>query len=374
MAAAMGDSEGTFDLSLTRQVSYGRLLYLRFRKNKLAVVGFWVLVVLYTSGLCAEFFAPYGQITRFLDSVLAPPRPLRFVDAEGHVHLRPFVYGYSRERDPDTLRWTYIPDTQEMRPLRFFVRGDEYRFLFFESNLHLFGVEGGQIFLLGTDAQGRDLFSRALYGARLSTTVGFVGVAISLVLGMVIGMTSGFLAGSVDHAIQRGIEVLLSFPAVPLWLALSALLPADWSPRRIFFFITIILSILNWGSLARVVRGMTLSLKEEEYVLSARMSGGGSWWIIRRHLFMANLSYAIVAATLSVPNMILGETALSFLGLGLRPPAVSWGVLLQAAQKVSVLGVAPWLVTPALFVVVTVLSFNFIGDGLRDAVDPQSRY
>ena len=373
MATASVDAEDVSDLSPTRQVSYRQLLYLRFRKNKLAVVGFWVLVALYVVALGAEFFAPYGKTTRF-DAILAAPRLPRFVDAEGRLHLRPFVYAYKKGRDPETLRRTYVADTAETHPLRFFVRGDEYEFLFFKSSWHLFGVEGGETFLLGTDNQGRDLFSRVIHGARLSTTIGLCGVAISLVLGIVIGMISGYLGGFVDQAIQRGIEVLLSFPSIPLWLALSALLPLDWSPRRIFFFITIILSILNWGSLARIVRGMTLSVKNEEYVLAARMGGGGKWWIIRRHLFPANLSYAIVAATLSVPEMILGETALSFLGLGLRPPAVSWGVLLQAAQKVSVLGVAPWLIAPVGFVIITVLAFNFVGDGLRDAVDPHSRY
>ncbi len=373
MTTATRNAEDVSDLSATQQVSYRRLLYLRFCKNRLAVVGFWILIALYVVALGAEFFAPYGKTTRF-SAILAPPRLPRFVDAEGGLHLRPFVYAYEKGRDPETLRRTYIADTSVMYPLRFFVRGEEYEFLFFKSNWHFFGVEGGEAFLLGTDNQGRDLFSRIIYGARLSTTIGLCGVAISLVLGIIIGMISGYIGGIVDQAIQRGIEVLLSFPSIPLWLALSALLPLDWSPRRIFFFITIILSILNWGSLARIVRGMTLSLKNEEYVLSSRMGGGGKFWIIRRHLFPANLSYAIVAATLSVPEMILGETALSFLGLGLRSPAVSWGVLLQASQKVSVLGVAPWLITPVVFVIATVLAFNFVGDGLRDAVDPHSRY
>ena len=372
-ATAGSSSEGLSDLLVTQQVSYRQLLYLRFLRNRLAVAGFWILAILYVVALGAEFFAPYDKITRFGD-ILAPPRLPRFVDADGRFHLRPFVYAYEKGRDPETLRRTYVADTTERYPLGLFVRGDEYEFLFIQSNVHLFGVEGAEVFLLGTDNQGRDLFSRVIYGARLSTTIGLCGVAISLVLGIIIGMISGYLGGIVDQAIQRGIEVLLSFPSIPLWLALSALLPLDWSPRRIFFFITIILSILNWGSLARIVRGLTLSVKNEEYVLSARMGGGGRWWIIRRHLFPANLSYAIVAATLSVPEMILGETALSFLGLGLRPPAVSWGVLLQASQKVSVLGVAPWLVSPVAFVIVTVLAFNFVGDGLRDAVDPHSRF
>ena len=372
-ATASAEVEDVSEIFATQQVSYRQLLYLRFLRNRLAVVGFWILAMFYVVALGAEFFAPYGKTTRFGD-ILAPPRLPRFVSADSGLHLRPFVYAYKKGRDPETLRRTYIADTAEMYPLRLFVRGDEYEFLFFKSNLHLFGAEGGEIFLLGTDNQGRDLFSRVIYGARLSTTIGLCGVTISLVLGIIIGMISGYLGGFVDQAIQRGIEVLLSFPSIPLWLALSALLPLDWSPRRIFFFITIILSILNWGSLARIVRGMTLSVKNEEYVLSARMGGGGKWWIIRRHLFPANLSYAIVAATLSVPEMILGETALSFLGLGLRPPAVSWGTLLQASQKVSVLGVAPWLISPVAFVIVTVLAFNFVGDGLRDAVDPHSRF
>ena len=227
---------------------------------------------------------------------------------------------------------------------------------------------------MGTDTQGRDVFSRMVHGGRVSTTVGLIGVLISLTLGITAGMASGLMGGAFDRVIQRVIEVMLSFPSVPLWLALSAALPKDWTPLRTFFAVTVILSAISWGGLARVVRGMTLSLKNEEFVLSARMSGGGMWWILWRHLLPANLSYIIVRATLAVPRMIIGETALSFLGLGLRPPVVSWGVLLQNTQKVRAIAQFPWLMTPVAILVVTVLAFNFVGDGLRDAIDPYSRY
>lgn len=370
-----GDQEGgTRQHEVVRPVSYSRLIYLRFLKNRIAVLSLILLFLLYAITLVAEFTAPYSTQTRFLDAVGAPPQLPRFIDANGNWHLRPFVYALHQERDPRTLQRLYTLDESSIHPLRLFVRGEPYRWLFIESDIHLFGAEGTSFFLLGTDSQGRDLFSRSIYGGRISTTIGLLGVAISLAFGLMIGMLSGYFGGRIDQIIQRTIEVILSFPSIPLWLALAAALPKDWSPLRVFFLITIILSFINWGHLARIVRGMTLSLKNEEYVLSARMSGGGLWWILWRHLFPANLSYAIVAATLAIPGMILAETALSFLGLGIRPPIVSWGTLLQDAQDITVIGQAPWLISPALLVIGTVLAFNFVGDGLRDAIDPYSKH
>ncbi len=238
--------------------------------------------------------------------------------------------------------------------------------------MHLFGVENGVWFPLGTDIQGRDLLSRLIYGGRISTTVGLVGVAVSLITGVLVGMVSGYAGGRVDQVIQRGIEVLLSFPSIPLWMALSAALPREWGAIKVYFVISLILSVISWGGLARIVRGMTLSLKNEEYVLSARMSGGGTTWIVLQHLLPANLSYVIVSVTLSIPQMILAETSLSFLGLGIRPPFVSWGVLLRDAQNTSKLAQFPWLIAPVFAMSATVLASNFVGDGLRDAIDPFS--
>jgi peptide/nickel transport system permease protein len=365
--------ERTSTLVLTRQVSYMRLIYWRFLKNKLAVFGFWVLMLTYLTALFAGFVAPYTDQSRFLTHVTVRPQMPRFVDAEGKFHLRPFVYLWKAERDPFTFKRMYTLDTAQPKPIRFFVRGEEYKLLVFRSNIHLFGIEGGQWFPLGTDTQGRDLFSRIIYGGRVSTSVGLVGVFISIVLGVIIGMFSGFVGGMVDTMIQRVIEVLVSFPSLPLWLALSAAVPRDWSSIRIFFMMTVILSFLRWGGLARIVRGMTLALRNEEYVLSSRVSGGSTWWIIRNHMLPTNMSYVIVSATMSVPGMILGETALSFLGLGIRPPMVSWGTLLQDSQSLQAVSEFPWLMTPVFAVIFVVLAFNFMGDGLRDAIDPHGR-
>ena len=354
--------------------SQWQLMWWKFRKHHLAMAAGMVIVALYVVAVFCEFLAPYTLNHRQVAYAFAPPQRLQFVSDEG-VHLRPFVYGIKGVRHPETLRKFYIEDRSQRYAVRLFVRGAPYRFWgLFETDVHLFGVDdGGTLFLLGTDHLGRDLLSRIIYGSRISLTIGLVGVTLSFVFGLVIGVVSGYYGGWIDNLIQRGIEILRSFPSIPLWMALAAALPSSWSPLQIYMGITVVLSFIGWTGLARQVRGKILSLREEDFATAALLAGASRWRIMTRHLLPSFMSHIIVSLTLAVPGMILGETSLSFLGLGLRPPVTSWGVLLKEAQNVQAVAFQPWLLTPVIFVIITVLAFNFIGDGLRDAADPYSR-
>jgi peptide/nickel transport system permease protein len=357
--------------------SFRQLMWWRFKKHKMALISLGVLGLFYFVVVFAEFVSPYDPEQYFVKYKLAPPSRIRIRDSQGGFHW-PFVYKIVRERDPETLRQNYLDDTSTMYPIRFFTRGTEYEWLgLITTDIHLFGLEVPQeeqgVFLVGADRLGRDLFSRICYGARISLTIGLVGVFLSLVIGVMLGGISGYYGGTIDNVIQRTIEFIRTIPHIPLWMALSAALPVDWPVTRMYFGITIILSLVGWTWMARVVRGRFLSMREEDFVLSARLTGSSEIRIILVHMVPLFLSYIIAALTLNVPNMILAETGLSFIGLGLRAPAISWGVLLQEAQNVRSLALAPWVFTPAIAVIVAVLAFNFLGDGLRDAADPYAR-
>ena len=354
-----------------------QLMWWKFRKHKMAMIGGALIIIFYLIAVFCEFVAPYAPDLPFIKYKFAPPTRLHIRDADGNWHA-PFVYRIVRTKDPETLRNLYNEDTTTRYPLRFFVHGTTYKlWALFPADLHLFGLDVAQqeqgIFLVGADRLGRDLFSRLCYGARISLSIGMVGVILSLTIGIMLGGVSGYYGGTVDTIIQRVIEFIRSMPSTPLWMSLSAALPATWPVVRIYFGITIILSLISWTGMARVVRGRFLALREEDFVMSARLVGSSELRVIIRHMVPSFLSYIIASLTLSIPGVILSETGLSFIGLGLRAPAISWGVLLQESQNVRSLAQAPWVFAPAAAVVLTVFAFNFLGDGLRDAADPYSR-
>jgi peptide/nickel transport system permease protein len=350
--------------------SQWKLMWWKLRRHRLAVICGVILALNYATIMFSEVIAPYSLHTRNTEFIYSPPQALHlFHDGE---FIGPFVYGRGYELDMDILKRSYPEDRNLVQPLRFFCQGDSYRFWgLFEASFHLIcPPEKGTFFLLGTDRLGRDMFSRITYGARISLTIGLVGIIISFTFGILIGGLAGYYGGWVDATVQRIIEVIRSFPELPLWMALSAVLPINWSPILIFFGITVILALLDWTGLARAVRSKLLSLREEDYCSAAELMGAKPGRIIGRHLLPGFMSHLIASATLSIPAMILGETALSFLGLGLRPPITSWGVLLNEAQNINVVALYPWLLFPVVPVILIILTFNFFGDGLRDAADP----
>lgn len=347
-----------------------QLIWWRFRRHRLALLGGITLLAFLLLGLFAEFVGPYASSTRNTEYLLGPPQIPRFCNDEG-CSLRPHLPGSITERNPVTLRLESKIDPTVRRDLQFFVEGDEYELLgVIPMSRHLFGVSEGSIHLFGTDDLGRDLFVRTLIATRTSLSIGVLGVLISFILALVIGGSAGYFGGWVDYLIQRFTEVIRVVPVIPLYMGLAAAFPPEWSSLQVYFAMTLILGLVGWPTLARRIRGQLLTLRNEDYVISARISGSTSARIIGRHLLPAFTGYIIVDLVISFPYMILSETALSFVGLGLRPPAVSWGTLLQDAQNIRSIQQAPWLFAPALFVVLSVLAFTILGDGLRDAADP----
>ena len=353
--------------------SQWQLMWWRFRRHRLAMASGIVLAVFYVVAVGAEFFATSEPGLPEAARSLMPRQTIHWFD---EWKFSPHAFGVSGHRDLKTFKRVYEVDASEKIPVRFFARGFEYKFLgLVRTDRHLIGVGDGRaaaevISLLGADVQGRDQWSRLMLATRISMSIGLVGVALSLFLGITLGGISGFYGGLVDTVIQRGIEILRSVPTIPLWMGLAAALPQQWSVIKVYFAITIIISLLGWTELARVVRGRFLSLREEDFVTAARLNGAGEMRIMFRHMLPSFYSHIIAASTLAVPFMIISETALSFLGLGLKPPAVSYGVLLQQAQNVQTVALSPWLLAPAVPVIVVVLAFNFLGDGIRDAADP----
>lgn len=361
------------DLSVASQ---WQLMWWKFRRHKLAMICGVVVLLFYIVAVFVEFIAPYNPSAQEARNAYRPPTSVHFRDASGGLHVRPFVYDVSSTRDLETLELVFEEDTSTRIPIRFLTRGEPYDlFGLIPWDRHLIGVDDpdARLFLLGADSQGRDVFSRIVYGTRISMSIGLIGVLVSFVLGIVIGGISGYYGGGIDTVIQRVIEFIRSMPTIPLWMGISAALPPRWSILQVYLAITIILSLIGWTGLARVVRGRCLALREEDFVTAARLSGTGQSRIIFRHLVPSFMSHIIAALTLAIPEMIIAETSLSFLGLGLRAPAISWGVLLQDAQNIRSVALAPWLLTPGLIVVIAVLALNFLGDGLRDAADPYSR-
>ena len=352
--------------------SQRQLIWWKFRKHKLAIASLWGLSILYLSAILSNFLSPNDPHNFFREYINVPPTRIHFFSEEGFS--RPFVYEINAKLNPETWLREYVENKDKKLPIRFFYQGYSYRFLnLFETDIHLFGLDGGRIFLFGADSTGRDLFARIIYGGRISLSIGLVGILFTFVLGVLFGGLAGYLGKTTDEVIMRTVDMIVSIPTLPLWMGLSAAVPRNWPVVKTYFVITIILSVVGWAGLARVVRGKFLTLKTEDFIMAARLAGCSELRIIFGHLLPSFYTYIIVSLTLSIPNMILGETALSFLGLGMQPPAISWGVLLQQAQDLNAIANYPWILIPCVFVVLSVLMFNFCGDGLRDAADPYAK-
>lgn len=347
--------------------SQWHLMWRKFVRHKVGLAGGIIVLLFYLAALLAGFLAPYTLTTRFGQYIYLAPQRIYLIN-DGKI--QPFVYDAKMAFD-ENLRRVYEVNYDKKIPLEFFAHGEPYMLLgLIESDIHLFQAPGGIVSLLGTDRQGRDMLSRVLYGSQVSLTVGLIGVILSLIFGSILGVVSGYYGGRVDNAIQRLIELVRSFPAIPLWMALSAAVPPHWPPLRTYFVVTLILSVVGWTWLARQLRGQVLTIRNSDYVLASKLAGGGDSRIIFKHLIPASIGQIIVVTTLAMPAMILAETALSFLGLGLRPPITSWGVLLKEVQNIQSIALYPWVFSPALAITMVILAFNFLGDGLRDASDP----
>ena len=371
-----GAAEAEIESSVS-VASQWQLMWWKFRKHRLAMAGGIVTLIIYVIALFVEFLSPSSPGVIRADYTWAPPQRLHFLrQTDEGMRWDPYVNGYKVEIDPEALKRTFVIDEEQVVDVGFFVRGEPYKMWgLWETDLHLVGSTDAEIpvYFLGADRMGRDLLSSMVYGTRISMSIGLLGVFLSFFLGILLGGISGFFGGTTDNLIQRVIEFIRSIPTIPLWMGLAAALPTDWPPLRIYFGITIILSFIGWTGLARVVRGRFLSLRTEDFVMAARLDGASELTTIWRHMVPSFFSHIIASLTLSIPGMILAETSLSFLGLGLRRPVVSWGVLLQEAQNIRSVATAPWLLIPGLAVLVAVLALNFLGDGLRDAADPYNR-
>ena len=371
--AAAEVSTAKLDINTTSQ--WG-LIWYKFTRHRFAVVCGVIVLLLYVIAAFVEFIAPYDPESQAAANAYQAPTAIHFFDAEGNFHLQPFIYGTTSKRNLDTFELEFVEDTSVRYPIGLFVKGQPYKLWgLIPGDIRLFGISdpNAQMFLLGADRQGRDMLSRIIHGTRISMSIGLVGVIMSFFIGIVVGGISGYFGGVVDIVCQRIIEFIRSIPTIPLWLGLAAALPSNWSSLQIYFSITVILSLIGWTGLAQVLRGRALALREEDFIMAARLSGSSQSKIIFKHMVPSFMSHIIAALTLAVPEMIIAETALSFLGLGLRYPAISWGVLLQEAQNLRSVALAPWLLAPGAMVVLAVLALNFLGDGLRDAADPYRR-
>jgi peptide/nickel transport system permease protein len=352
--------------------SYFQLVWRRFRRSRVSIVGALMVMTMMILAIFADFFAPTPIDSIDLKQAFIPPQRVRFIDEEGKFYLRPFVYRYVETLDPTTFQVTWAPDTSRIYPIQFFVQGSEYRLLgLIPMNLHLFGVEeGATLYLLGTDKLGRDLWGMACKAGRVSLTMSLFGALISVAVGSVVGVASGYFGGKTDMVIQRFVEFVNAFPQLPLWMALAALVPKTADSFTVFVIMSFIFALLSWTTLAREVRGKVLAMRSTDFVLAAKEMGASDSRIIFRHLYPNTLSHVIVILTLSIPGVILAESFLSFLGIGIQEPLTSWGLLMRNAQNLQTLSQQTWILSPVLFIVAAVLGFNFMGDGLRDAADP----